>query len=176
MTEMRPSPGNAKEQRAHKVARAVDVWSGQLIDVGGRNQLLYYRDLKVGTLDLADTDPVALTALMDGRTTSLSRLFAADVLDDRKKRARAIRNKSREAFEERGILTCFVAVGMASWSNTSGASTPAAPVLLRGATISAVGAAEDDFTVTLSGETDVNPTLGSPARRPIWDQSPRRPR
>ena len=36
------------------------LWSGQLIHLGGRNQLLYYRDLKVSTLgqDYADSDSV----------------------------------------------------------------------------------------------------------------------
>ena len=66
---------------------------------------------------------------------------------------------AREALEERGIATCFVAVGMATWTNTQGTSTPAAPILLREASISAIGAAEEDFQIALTGETDVNPTL-----------------
>jgi very-short-patch-repair endonuclease/DNA polymerase III delta prime subunit len=147
------------QQRREQVSAAVKTWSGQLTDLGGRNQLLYYRDLKVGTLDLSDAAPLAVDALMDGRTISLSRLFQPDVLPDRLKRARAIRNKAREALEERGIATCFIAVGMATWRNTQGAAIPAAPVLLREASIAAVGAAEDDFQIALTGETDVNPTL-----------------
>ena len=146
-------------QRRQQISAAVQTWSGQLIDLGGRNQLLYYRDLKVGTLDLADADPVAVDSLMDGRTIPLSRLFGAEVLAERLKRARAIRNKSREALEERGIVTCFLAVGMATWTNTAGTTTPAAPILLREASIAAVGAGEDDFQISLTGETDINPTL-----------------
>ncbi len=147
------------EQRRKQVSEAARIWSGQLIDLGGRNQLLYYRDLKVGTLDLGDASPAALDALMDGRTVTLSRLFDEDDLSDRRKRARAIRNKTREALEERGIATCFVAIGMATWTNSIGTATPAAPVLLREAAIAAVGAAEDDFELALTGETEVNPTL-----------------
>jgi very-short-patch-repair endonuclease len=146
-------------RRAQQVTDAVETWSGQLIDLGGRNQLLYYRDLKVGTLDLGDADPVAVDALMDGRTVALSRLFTPELLTERAKRARAIRNKSREGLEERGIATCFVAIGMATWDNPRGTATPAAPVLLREASIAAAGAAEDDFELALTGETDVNPTL-----------------
>jgi hypothetical protein len=146
-------------QRRQQIADAVKTWSGQLVDYGGRNQLLYYRDLKVGTLDLADADPVAVDALMDGRTIPLSRLFGVDLLADRLKRARAIRNKSRESLEERGIVTCFLGVGMATWTNTAGTATPAAPILLREASIAAVGAGEDDFQISLTGETDINPTL-----------------
>jgi hypothetical protein len=48
------------DQRRDQVAAAVRIWSGQLIDLTGRNQLLYYRDLKVGTLDLADAVPEAM--------------------------------------------------------------------------------------------------------------------
>ena len=72
-----PSPDQLlAEQRRDQVSAAVKTWSGQLIDLGGRNQLLYYRDLKVGTLDHSDADPVAVDSLMDGRTVSLSRLFS----------------------------------------------------------------------------------------------------
>lgn len=147
------------QRRLQQVSDAVKTWSGQLIDLGGRNQLLYYRDLKVGTLDLADASPLALDALMDGHSVSLGRLFAPDVLPDVRKRARAIRNKAREALEERGIVTCFVAVGIATWANMRSTAIPAAPVLLREASIRAVGAAEDDFELALTGETDINPTL-----------------
>jgi hypothetical protein len=48
---------------------------------------------------------------------------------------------------------------MATWTNTTGTSTPAAPVLLREASIAAAGAAEDDFEIALTGEPDLNPTL-----------------
>lgn len=41
------------DERVAQVRAAVQTWTGHLIDLGGRNQLLYYRDLKVGTLDLA---------------------------------------------------------------------------------------------------------------------------
>ena len=149
----------AAAKRAQQVTDAVDTWSGQLIDLGGRNQLLYYRDLKVGTLDLGDAAPVAVAALLDGRTVALSRLFGLDVLAERTKRARAIRNKSREGLEERGIATCYLAIGMATWTNSRGTATPAAPLLLREASIAAVGAAEDDFELALTGEMDLNPTL-----------------
>jgi hypothetical protein len=36
--------------RGQKVKAAVDLWKSQLIDIGGRNNLLYYRDLTRGTL------------------------------------------------------------------------------------------------------------------------------
>jgi very-short-patch-repair endonuclease len=149
----------AGQQRRAVVERAVKDWRGQLIDLGGRNQLLHYRDLKVGTLDLAGAHEVAVEALLAGRAVSLSRLFGAERLPEAIKRARAIRNKAREATEERGISVLFLASGMATWTNTRTAATPAAPVLLREAALSPLGVSEDDFDLTLTGDADVNPSL-----------------
>ncbi|RYF60891.1 MAG: hypothetical protein EOO27_04110 [Comamonadaceae bacterium] len=58
------------------VATAIEQWRKDLIDVGKRNTLLDYRDLKAGTLDLGDARPEPLTALLTGRTvpTSASQL------------------------------------------------------------------------------------------------------
>ncbi|MEX2500888.1 MAG: AAA domain-containing protein, partial [Trueperaceae bacterium] len=62
-------------------------------------------------------------------------------------------------FEERGIDTLFLAYGMATWTTTASASTPAAPVLLRPLKFEARGAAASDFDVSLHGDWDVNATL-----------------
>src|SRR5262245_14152008 len=58
--------------RAALVEAAVQTWKSQLVNLGGRNTLLYYRDQKVGTLDLAQTDPGAVATLMAGRPVRLS--------------------------------------------------------------------------------------------------------
>jgi Protein of unknown function (DUF4011) len=89
---------------------------------------------------------------------ALSALFPA-TLDSVIRRARTVRSKARETLEERGVATLFLAVGMATWTNTRTAATPAAPLLLREATIAARGAAEEDFDLALTGEVDLNPTL-----------------
>ncbi len=288
------------QTRATLVQEASRRWRSQLIDLGGRNTLLYYKDLRSGTLDLSAADPVAVAALLGGRTMSLTQLFtrsaaskraaagspagsdaapvgsgrsgdtpavadldstlvsapvadpdpagerladsgrpaigrasvpprrvdaddeaggdrAADVVADADaasgaglisgadavsdadaasgadvvsgadvgsdadaasgaevveadegpvlthaaavKRARTIRNKARELAEERGIETCFVAIGSATWTPPAGSGVPAAPVLLRSAQLRARGAAEDDFELSVHGDTEVNPTL-----------------
>jgi very-short-patch-repair endonuclease len=155
-------PGPAPEQagRAALVQEAARRWRGQLIDIGGRNTLLYYRDLKAGTLDLGSATSIALDALLAGRTVPLAQLYPdRDVHAQAVRRARTIRNKARELREERGIETCFLATGMATWANPKGGATPASPVLLRSATIAARGAAEDDFDLTLTGDLEFNPTL-----------------
>ncbi len=134
-------------------------WTDQLMDVSGRNQLLFYRDLKVGTLDLGDADPSALDALLRGRKSSITRLFDPMVVPDRLKRARAIRNKSVESLEERGIVTCYLTSGMATWQPQQGKPTPNAPVLLRAVTFTATDAAESDFDLVADPEVQLNPAL-----------------
>lgn len=147
-------------QRLALVRDAIGRWRGQLIDLGGRNTLLYYRDLKAGTLDLGEADEVARAGLLDGRRVALSQLFPeVERRPPALRRARTIRNKARELVEERGIESCFLAVGMATWTNPKGATTPAAPVLLRSAALTARGAAEDDFDLMVTGEVELNPTL-----------------
>src|SRR4051794_36299694 len=124
--------GDARlDQRTQRVRQAVKVWTGQLIDLGGRNTLLYYKDLKQGTLDLGLADPVALDELLKAETVRLSSLFDATAIDAAAKRARGIRAKATENFEERGLRTLFLGLGMATWTNTRGTGVPAAPVLLR---------------------------------------------
>src|SRR6266511_1915850 len=127
--------------RLRKVAAAVRAWTGQLIDLGGRNTLLYYKDLKQGTLDLgpySGAEPVALDALLGSRT---------------------IRAKAMENFEERGLRTLYLAWAMATWENPRGTATPAAPVLLRLANLAPRGGAGEDFDLSLPGEWEINPTL-----------------
>jgi very-short-patch-repair endonuclease len=147
-------------ERSQALQRAVKVWSGQLVDLTARNNLLYFRDLKVGTLDLGELPQDKLFALLAGRSMQLSRLFtdeeqrAAAV-----RRARTVRNRAQEHFEERGLETLFLACGMATWTNQRGTATPCAPILLVPARLAARGAAQDEFELTVTGELEVNPTL-----------------
>jgi hypothetical protein len=75
--------------RLDAVRRATTAWTGQLVDLTGRNSLLYYRDLKVGTLPL-DTSPRQLIySMLAGRPVSLGKLFSDEkALEDAVKRAR----------------------------------------------------------------------------------------
>ncbi len=148
--------------RLRKVAAAVRAWTGQLIDLGGRNTLLYYKDLKQGTLDLgrhSGAEPVALDALLGSRTVRLSELFNPEALAGTARRARTIRAKAMENFEERGLRTLYLAWAMATWENPRGTATPAAPVLLRLASLAPRGGAGEDFDLSLPGEWEINPTL-----------------
>lgn len=150
--------------RRHKVDAAVAQWVSQLIDLTGNNQLLYYRTLKAGTLELTGADENVLGRVLAGGKVRLSQLFrghpaGSPVFEDALKRARTIHSKALTHFEERGIDTLYLAVGMAEWTTTSTRSQPAAPLLVRPLKLDPRGAASPDFDVELHGDWDVNRTL-----------------
>lgn len=146
--------------RTELVADAVGRWTDQLRALGGRDPLLFFRDLKVGTLDLAAADPEARRKLLNGEPVTVSRLFPHEPLRTSALRsARAIREKARELAEERGIDAAMLAIGFATWANPYAAHRPTAPVLLRPATVVARDPAETDFVFEVSAEADVNPVL-----------------
>jgi very-short-patch-repair endonuclease len=146
--------------RRQLVERAVRAWTDQLIDLSGRNGLLFYRDLPVGTLDLADADPSYAEQLVAGERVRLSSLFSADALKDAAKRARKIRDKARENLEERGVDTLYLVRGMATWTPPAGSSAvPNAPILLAGLSLTPRGAAGEDFDLVVDAEVAVSPTL-----------------
>lgn len=145
--------------RAELVAKAVGTWTSQLVDLGGRNTLLFYRDLKKGTLDLGEANRELFAGLLAGKVVRLSRLLSESLaVEQVPARARTIHNKAQELFEERGLQTLFVAFGLATWQ-APGRSVPAAPVLLCAARLAPVGAAQEEFDLSLTGELEVNPTL-----------------
>ncbi|TDE08374.1 DUF4011 domain-containing protein [Jiangella asiatica] len=146
--------------RAELVAQAVEQWSSDLAVLGGRDPLLSYRDLKVGTLDLAAAEPEARRQLLEGQPVLVSKLFPYEPLRTSALRSvRAIRDKSRELAEERGLATCFLAVGIATWANPFAARRPTAPVMLRSSTVEARDPAETDFIITIADDPFVNPVL-----------------
>ena len=156
--------------RVEHVRRAAQLWAGQLTDVSGRNRLLYYRPLKLGTLDLGGSNDATLQRLLTsrlGRGVSLRALFSdastesEDAADDAVRRARAVSRKAVENFEERGVNTLFVVQGMATWAAPQGGprTTPAAPVLMCAVGLHRRGASETDFDLSLDGEWIVNDAL-----------------
>ena len=148
------------DPRAERVRAAVATWTKHLVDLGGRNTLLWYRDLPTGTLDLTTAHPGGLAKLMSGAPTKLSELVREPAaLEEARRRARAIAGKTRELKEERGIATGFIAIGMATWTLPKVNRSPAAPVLVRSCVLKATGAAQDDFVVDLGQDIELNPVL-----------------
>ena len=155
-------------EKSALIAQAAESWTKDLLDRSGRNPLLYYRNLRRGTLDLTASAAVneqARSALLSGRKTRLSRLFNdPDQLKDAARRARTIASKARMNDEERGVQTLFLAWGLANWTDlrTSGpgsSSTPAAPLFITRLALDPRGGAAEDFDLQISDEWQINPTL-----------------
>ena len=145
-------------RRLALVAAAQRQWTDALTDLGGRNTLLYYKDRRAGTLDLADADPDAVERFEKSGHIRLTKLFTdADIRADAIRRMQAIYRKARELQEERGIKAGYLATGLARWDELF--LEPAAPVLLRPLTIAPTRARYDDFDLTLDDDTEVNPVL-----------------
>lgn len=150
----------APTSREGLVRVAIQQWVNSLVDLGGRNNLLYYRDLKVGTLSLDEAVPAALGRLHAGQSVQLSHLFPRSLtLLPPVKNARTIRSKIQELDEERGIRAGYLAVGLATWTDEVRDRNPQAPILLRSVSIEPIGGAQDDFVLTLADEVEINPVL-----------------
>jgi hypothetical protein len=78
-----PSPATPiPPERLGIVDQARQAWIRKLIDLSRRNNLLYFRELKVGTLDLSSAEPEAMLALLQSGKANddgipLSRLLPA---------------------------------------------------------------------------------------------------
>ncbi len=151
-------PSISADRRSRLIEAAQESWVAALTDLGGRNTLLYYKDRRSGTLDLAAADPVALEQFVSSGSIRLTRLFRdVDARADAIRRVQVIYRKARELLEERGIRAGYLATGLARWDELF--LLPAAPVLLRGLTISPTRARHDDFELVLDDESEVNPVL-----------------
>ena len=104
--------------RVRQVRLAMAEWRSQLISLDANNRLLYYRDLKVGTLDLADAEGTVLEQFRRDGKMRLGRLFpGAERLATALKSARQIAAKARVAEEEFGVPIAYLAIGMATWDD-----------------------------------------------------------
>src|SRR5260221_4687952 len=146
----------ADSRRAELIATAQTRWVDALTDLGGRNTLLYYKDRRAGTLDLAAADPEMLERFRRTGSIRLTRLFRdVDARADAIRRVQTIHRKARELLEERGIRAGYLQTGMPRRHKLF--LEPAAPVLLRGLTITPTRARHDDFELTLDDDSEVNP-------------------
>lgn len=154
----------------HIVDAARNVWVRRLIDQSRSNSLLFYRELKFGTLDLtAQTDLVA--RLLRGDALNLDSFIPRPESSVDKERPESnaqrkmrralisIQRKALSNLEEKGIETLYLAMGMATWPASDGGRPYAAPVLLLPARIEARGRAGDDLRFSVAGEPQINPVL-----------------
>ena len=77
MTKASPNAQSAaiSEQRRDLVNQSRQKWISRLIDFSRRNNLLYFRELKTGTLDISNANPEVLTQLLQGTSILLTKLL-----------------------------------------------------------------------------------------------------
>lgn len=154
-----PSPPSA--ERLRLLDAAIRGWKNQLVDLTARNNLLYFKDLRAGTLDFSGKAD-HIDRLLAGAEVSLAAVFSAETPRTAfAKRARTIRGKAKELFEERGLETMFLAHGIATWDEDDAERrrAPAAPVVLVPVSLEPTAQGSSDFTIRLAGEPRINPTL-----------------
>jgi very-short-patch-repair endonuclease len=155
----------AADPRVERVAAARAQWKARLVDLGGPNTLLRFRDTPDLTLDLGRAHLGSRAQLLGGEPTLLSHLVREpSALADARSRAAAIARVSDTLVEEHGVRTCFLAIGTVSWTIRPAGETDAgrqttAPLLLRACTVRPVDAGHREWIVEPGPELEVNPVL-----------------
>lgn len=148
-------------ERAQAVRDAAALWQRHLVDLGGRNSLLWQRTDDTVELDLTTAHPAGVAKLLSGRNVLLSEIVREpSAYRAAYERAIAVRDLSRELLEERGIISCFLALGRATWQ-LSGDAVPAAPILLRQCDIHFGGRDGDDLVLEVSRTVELNSALST---------------
>jgi hypothetical protein len=151
-------------ERLAIVDQARQAWIRKLIDLSRRNNLLYFRELKVGTLDLSSAEPEAMRALLQSGKANddgipLSRLLPPGRQSQAAASLRGIADRARANFEERGLDTLFLALGLATWTADDEGRSPCAPVLLLPLKAAQTGSRSGTWSVARAGELKVNDVL-----------------
>lgn len=156
-----PTSDDAAPEGTAAVTAALVGWREQLTGVGGPNALLWFQALGSGTLHLTSAHPAGVAKVLAGHAVLLSEAVrSSDAFADAVRRARAIRRTALRLERERGLRTCYLAIGMATWDVPDRyPRPPAAPALLRRATLRPTDAEETDFHLDLESEPIANPVL-----------------
>src|SRR5215471_18370798 len=115
-------------ERLAKVDAAREQWIRKLVDLSRRNNLLYFRELKVATLDLSAAPAEAMRELLQSGASASDRVrLKTLVSEDRRKQAEAalaeIADRARSNFEEKGLNTLFLEFGLASLTRPTADAT-----------------------------------------------------
>ncbi len=93
----------------------IHAFKAKLNDFTRNNPLLFFKELKTGTLWLPDAGTPAISELLEGSVVTLADLGAAGDMQTRAK-LRDLHLKAQANAEERGLQTLFVALGFATWA------------------------------------------------------------
>lgn len=156
---------DASRGRMEYVENARAKWLARLIDTSRRNNLLYFRELKAGTLDMTSAAPAAMTELLMREEVPLRRFFpdrtpaGQAALTVAESKLAGIRAKAVSNAEERGIETMYLAMGLASWPAKDDKRPTDAPILLVPIHVNKSGRGGQGFSLVRSGDIQANLVL-----------------
>ncbi|MFI5500974.1 AAA domain-containing protein [Nocardia asteroides] len=142
-----------------------EVWAKELIQLDARNTLLNFKLTKTMSLDLSGCSDLVAQQLISGGEVRLGQLFTdPQEYKDACIRTRNVVRRVRGFSEEQGVDVGRLVLGRVSsdGSRRGGARAPIAlraPLLLYPIEIRARTAAENDFTLQVPGEAELNPVL-----------------
>src|ERR1700738_2568319 len=127
---MSPTPMAATDEklRGTLIEASRDAWKNRLIDLSRRNNLLYYRALVNGTLELPFNPALSQFVLEGGGSIALADLLPGE--DLKAANIRTIARKGLENLEEKGLSTLYPPPGQVPWTAEDGGRDPFAPVFL----------------------------------------------
>jgi hypothetical protein len=143
------------------VGAAREAWVKRLIDPSRANTLLFFRDLKVGMLELP-VESHAVAALLEGgeaKSSDLGRALPQAKPEAIARSIKTVREKAISNREEKGVDTLQLALGMATWPALDGGRPYNAPVLLVPLRIESRGQGGHDMLLQVAGEPRLNPVL-----------------
>lgn len=147
------------DQRRNTVDKARQAWIKKLVDLSRRNNLLFYRPLKWGTLTLSLDSGERWAALLRGDTVSLRSLVEGIPDEELVQKALAVWRRAQANQEEKGLATMFVALGMASWKAPDGGRDPDAAILLLPVALELKGHSGGTLSICRTGPVQVNLVL-----------------
>ena len=122
-----PPKTGQDQQRVELIRRQLKGWCDSLINLDGRNPLLRYSDLKVGTLSLPSDDSKFVQKLAYGANVRVDDLVAEQLeLNptatpvDYNKKVLTIYKKAKENSEERGVSTARLVAGIVHGETVDG--------------------------------------------------------
>jgi very-short-patch-repair endonuclease len=142
--------------REKLIDSAREGWTNRLIDLSRRNNLLFYKALLSGTLELPVSERL-LEFVGEAEPATIGDLVGED--PGRLSSVRAISRKGLENLEEKGLATLYLALGRCTWTADDGGRDPVAPVLLIPISLKLRGLDLPGTEIRVAGETEVNPVL-----------------
>lgn len=151
--------GQASAARQELVDRSRQLWINRLIDLSRRNNLLYFRDLKTGTVDLSAATPDKMVELLSGEPVGLGKLLGRPDDEGLVAKLLEIRRRAKANEEEKGLQTLFIALGMATWEADDGGRPAESPVVLVPISIETRGTEGRGPHLIRKGEIQINMVL-----------------